>query len=98
MSISRTEVLRIAELAKLEFSEQELEAFATRFERILDYIETLKEVDIAGVEPTTHAGPAECAAASALRDDAVHRSFPVADALANAPDPGSDHFRVPKVL
>jgi aspartyl-tRNA(Asn)/glutamyl-tRNA(Gln) amidotransferase subunit C len=96
MSIDRTGVLKIAELAKLEFSDRELEAFTPQFQRILDYIEQLKEVDVEGVEPTSHAsvggGP------SAQRGDQVRQSLPVDEALANAPDPGSGHFRVPKVL
>jgi len=98
MSISRTEVVKIAELAKLEFSEEEMDALTARFQRILDYVEALKEVNVEGVEPTSHAASGAGAAVPALRDDVIHRSLPAADALGNAPDPGSDHFRVPKVI
>ncbi len=98
MSIDRAEVARIAELARLEFLEGELEAFTTQFQRILDHIETLKEVDVAGVEPTSHAAAGEGLTGSVLREDGVRGSLPVTEALSNAPDPGNDHFRVPRMF
>ncbi len=98
MSIDRTGVLKIAELARLEFTGDGLEAFTPQFERILDYIETLKEVSVEGVEPTSHVTTGEGASIQFARPDEVRNSLPADEALANAPDPGSDHFRVPKVL
>ena len=97
MPIDREGVLRIAELAKLDFSEQDLESFTPQFQRILGYIETLKEVNVEGIEPTSHASSARGSAAS-LREDQLRPSLPVEEALSNAPDPGGGHFRVPKVL
>ena len=98
MSIDRSEVEKIAELAKLEFSEDELASFTGQFGRILEYVKKLGEVDVAGVEATTHVGLAGAQHDSATRDDQTGRSLPVEEALANAPDPGAGHFRVPKVL
>lgn len=98
MSIDRAGVMKIAELAKLEFSDRELEEFTPQFQRILDYIEKLKETDVAGVEPTSHASVGEGPSVELARRDEARSSLPVEDALANAPDPGSGHFRVPKVL
>lgn len=98
MSISRTEVLKIAELAKLHFDDAELDAFTAQFQRILDYIEKLKEVDVTGIEPTSHVSSKGRAGESLLREDSVGDSLGVEEALANAPDPGADQFRVPKVL
>ncbi len=97
MAIDRSEVLRIAELAKLEFSASELDSFTAQFQEILEYVETLKEVSVEGVDPTSHAATA-AAAGAPLREDRLRPSLPVADALANAPDPGGGCFRVPKVL
>jgi len=54
VSITRTEILKIADLAKLHFSEEELDAFVPQFQRILDYIEQLKEANIEEIEPTSH--------------------------------------------
>ena len=98
MSVTRSEVLKIADLAKLEFSEAELDAFTAQFQRILDYIEKLKEVNVEGVEPTSHVSLVDEASEDPCRQDAVQDSLPVEEALANAPDPGAGQFRVPKVL
>ncbi len=98
MAVSRSEVLKIAELAKLRFSEAELDAFTVQFQRILDYIEKLKEVNVDGVEPTSHVSLVEESGEQPIRDDVVQDSLPVDEALANAPDPGAGQFRVPKVL
>ncbi len=98
MAVTRSEVLKIAELAKLRFSEAELDDFTAHFQRILDYIEKLKEVNVEGVEPTSHVSVVAEADAMACRGDTVQESLPVDEALANAPDPGAGHFRVPKVL
>ncbi len=98
MTISREEVLKIADLAKLHFNEAELDEFTAQFQRILDYVEKLKEADVLGVAPTSHVSAAEGIAPRVLREDVTRPSLPVGEALANAPDPGSGHFRVPKVL
>ncbi len=98
MAITRDEVLKIAELAKLHFDETEIDAFVSRFQRILDYIEQLEEVNIDGVEPTSHVSLTEDFEKYMFRDDEVCESLPAEDSLSGAPDPGSGHFRVPKVI
>ncbi len=98
MAISRSEVLKIADLAKLHFSEEELDAFSLQFQRILDYIEQLKEVDITGVEPTSHVSMAEGSEKCLFREDEVKESLSVAESLANAPEAGNGHFKVPKII
>jgi aspartyl-tRNA(Asn)/glutamyl-tRNA(Gln) amidotransferase subunit C len=97
MAISRDDVAGIAELAKLQFSEEEIEAFTPQFRRILNYVEKLQEVSVEGVEATTHVGRQSRSDAEG-RADETGRSFAVETALANAPDPGAGHFRVPKVI
>lgn len=98
MAISRSEVQKIAELAKLYFDEAELEAFTAQFQRILDYVETLKEVNVDGIAPTSHLALTEGFEKHNLREDAPHVSLPAEEALRNAPDCGDDHFKVPKVI
>lgn len=98
MAITRNEVLRIAELANLEFSEAELDAFMAQFQHILDYIEKLKEVDVDGVEPTSQVSLTEDFARFMFREDEERAPLPVAEALMNAPDDGDQHFLVPKVI
>ena len=98
MSIDRSEVLKIADLAKLHFDEEDLNTFTTQFQRILDYVEQLKQVNVEGVEPTSHVSLTEDFEKHLLREDLVKASLPVEESLSNAPDPGNDHFKVPKVL
>ena len=98
MAITRAEVVKIADLARLHLGEEELDAFTAQFQRILDYVEQLKQVDVTGIEPTSHVALADDFEKHMFRDDAVRPSLPVEESLANAPDPGAGHFRVPKVL
>jgi aspartyl-tRNA(Asn)/glutamyl-tRNA(Gln) amidotransferase subunit C len=98
VAISRSEVLKIAELSRLHFSEEDLDAFTAQFQNLLDYIEQLKQVEVAGIEPTSHVTLTEDFDKYIFREDEVRPSLPVEESLANAPDPGSGHFRVPKVI
>lgn len=88
------EVQRIAELAKLKFSDAELADFAEEFTRIVDYVGTVAAADLHDVEPMTccHEGAAE------LRADVVGATLPTATALSNAPQKNEAFFKVPKVL
>ncbi len=98
MAITRDEVRRIAELAKLHFTDAELAQFADQFQHILDYIEKLKKVEIEGVEPTSHVSVTADAEKQTWREDAPRPSLEVQEALKNAPEQRKDHFLVPKVL
>jgi aspartyl-tRNA(Asn)/glutamyl-tRNA(Gln) amidotransferase subunit C len=98
LAITRAEVVKIADLARLHFNGEELDAFTAQFQSILDYIEQLKQLDVSTVEPTSHVSLSADFAAHRFREDEVRPSLPVEESLANAPDPGSGHFRVPKVL
>jgi len=92
--ISREDVLHVARLARLELSEPELEKMREQLNSILTYIDRLKELDVAGVEPTSHAVPM----VNVMRDDVVVPSFPREEMLANAPDRVGDFFRVPRII
>ena len=98
VAITRAEVLKIADLARLHFSEQELVAFTAQFQGILDYVEQLEKVDVTGIEPTSHVSLTADFEKHIFREDETRPSLPVEECLANAPDPGAGHFRVPKVL
>lgn len=98
MAVTREVVLKIAELASLHFNEEEIDAFARQFQRILDYMEKLSEVDTTGIEPTSHVSLSEDFERHIFREDETRESIPVGKVLANAPDAGSGHFKVPKVL
>ncbi len=94
MSISREEVLHVAHLARLEFSEEEVELFTTQLADILNYVAQLNELDTSNVEPTYHAIPLS----NVFREDEVRESFPVDEILANAPERENGFFVVPKVI
>jgi aspartyl-tRNA(Asn)/glutamyl-tRNA(Gln) amidotransferase subunit C len=98
MSITREDISKVAELAKLHFADEELGEFTFQFQRILDYIEQLKELDVEGIEPTSHVSLSADFEKHMYRVDETRPSLPVEDSLANAPDPGKGHFRVPRVI
>jgi|WetSurMetagenome_2_1015567.scaffolds.fasta_scaffold55926_2 aspartyl-tRNA(Asn)/glutamyl-tRNA(Gln) amidotransferase subunit C len=98
VSITRAEVLKIADLAKLHYKDEELDAFVLQFQNILEYVEQLKEVDVENVPPTSHVSLASDFEKHIFREDEIRTSLPEDASLSNAPDPGAGHFRVPKVL
>ncbi len=94
MPLSREEVEHIAHLARLEFSEKELEAFTQELSQILDYMEKLSELDTSEVEPTYHA----LTVSNRFREDRVRPSFPPEEITQNAPQKEGSAFVVPKVI
>jgi len=92
--ISTDEVAYVANLARLTFAEDEMGRFTSQLNAILQYMDTLQEVDTAGVEPMTHA----IAQKNAFRTDAVGESLAVETALANAPEVRGNCFQVPRVI
>ena len=94
MAISRDEVLHIAQLANLDFSEQELGRITQQLSSILDYVAQLEGLDTSAVEPTSHVE----SGAHALREDALVPSISREEALANAPEADRGLFKVPKVI
>ena len=94
--LTRIDVLRIASLARLELTDQEVDLFASQLAHILEYAEDVQQVDTSGIEATSH--PLEPAAR--WRDDTPAPSLSRDDALANAPaaDRSAGLFKVPKVL
>jgi aspartyl-tRNA(Asn)/glutamyl-tRNA(Gln) amidotransferase subunit C len=94
--VSRTEVEKIAKLAKLSFTDTEYDALTGELNNVLGYIDQLKELDVAGVQPLENLN--EAIEESALRPDIRTESLPVDMALKNAPKSADNYFLVPKVL
>ena len=94
MSDDKVDVAHVAKLARLELSEEEISRFQGEINDILNYINTLKEVDVEGVEPTAHASSME----NVLRADEVGPCQDLEDTLANAPEEDDDLIAVPNVL
>ncbi len=95
MKITRAEVEHVADLARLHFTQEELEGFTTQLNDILSYVAQLEELDAGGIEPSTHA----IHMANAFRKDEIKPSLPPEEALANAPEKEDDaFFVVPKII
>ncbi|MDO4313180.1 MAG: Asp-tRNA(Asn)/Glu-tRNA(Gln) amidotransferase subunit GatC [Eubacteriales bacterium] len=81
-------------LAKLELSQEEKEAAKSDMERMLDYIDTLNELDTAGVEPMSHVFPVH----NVFREDVVTNGDGSEETLKNAPLRKEQSFKVPKTI
>ena len=96
MNITKEEVEKVAKLARLELTESEQAAFAKQLSQILTHVETLKQYDTTGVEPTATATvPGQT---NVFRPDIVRSSLSVDRAVANAPESVDGFFVVPKII
>lgn len=95
-TLTRADVRHIAELARLQLSEAELDLFAQQLTAILGYAAEVQRIDTTGVPPTSHLLPGE----TTWREDVPATPLDRQAALVNAPDRSRDGtlFRVPKVL
>ena len=84
----------VAELARLELTEDEKAVFQPQLEDIVKYVEKISEVDVSGVEPMLHGR----ALVNVFREDEERASLPVETALANAPARVGDEFLLPKIV
>jgi len=84
----------VARLARISLTPEEEAQLGSQLGNILGYIETLKEVDVSGVEPTAHAFPL----VNVTRPDVVEPSLPHEEALRNAPAKAGGLFVVPKIV
>ena len=89
--IDREQVLHVAKLARLELSDEEVATMAAELSGILEHVDRISKLDLAGVEPTTHVVALE----NVLRADVPRSSLDRDEALASAPDPSGGAFRVP---
>ncbi len=89
--IERDEVLHVARLARLALQEEEIEPMARELSAVLDHVARIAELDLEGVEPTSHV----VELSGALRADEPRPSLPREVALANAPAVSDEGFLVP---
>ncbi len=94
MKISKEEVERVAQLARLDMSAGEVEKMTRQLDSILQYVAKLDELDTTGVAVTTHTQDV----VNAFRDDEVRDSLPRDKALAAGPRHNDETFIVPKVI
>ncbi len=89
--IDRDTVLHVARLARLELTDGEVERMVGELGGVLEHIETIAQLDLDGVPPTTHV----IEVANALRDDEPRASLSRQQALAGAPAVADEGFAVP---
>lgn len=94
MSVTRKEVEHIAELARLELNDSELEEYTVQLNQILKYVEKLDELNTENIQPLSH--PVEDV--NVFRDDILKPSIYREDVLKNAPSKDDEFFKVPKVI
>lgn len=94
-TLSKQDVHRIAELARLELTDAELDLFTRQLGDILTYVEQIRALDTTGVAPTSQVlnRPVD-------REDTVAPTLSRADLLGNAPDAATEAglFKVPRVI
>lgn len=94
MSLSKKDVEYVANLSRLNLSEEELERFSGQLSNILDYINKLKELNVSETQPMSHVLDLK----NVLRKDEVRPSLSNEEVLKSAPSQDRGHFKVPKVV
>lgn len=94
MSATDLDIEYVANLACLELTEAEKAEFGGQLHQILGYVEKLKEVDVADVEPMAHPIPM----VNVMRPDERRPSLPHEEAMGNAPQAVNGLFQVPKIV
>jgi aspartyl-tRNA(Asn)/glutamyl-tRNA(Gln) amidotransferase subunit C len=89
--IDRDQVLHVARLARLRLGEDEVARMSSELSSVLDHIEKINELDLDGVEPTSHV----VEVVNVLRPDEPRESWPRERVLEGAPDVAQGGFRVP---
>ena len=94
MQTNKIDAGYVAELARLELTEEEKAVFQPQLEKIIGYVEKISQVDVSDVEPMMHGKEL----VNAFREDEVRPSMDRDDALANAPARTGDEFLLPKIV
>jgi aspartyl-tRNA(Asn)/glutamyl-tRNA(Gln) amidotransferase subunit C len=94
MSLSRDDVAKVALLARLRLSDEELARFTGQLNSIVDFVAQLQELDTRDIEPLAHGVEVR----NVFREDVLQPSLSREDALANAPKRDAECFLVPAVL
>lgn len=94
MHVDETTVRRIARLARIKITDEEAKGLEKELSGLLDWVEQLKQVDTAGVEPMTRVVAQELK----MREDVVTDGAKADDIVANAPATEDHFFVVPKVV
>jgi aspartyl-tRNA(Asn)/glutamyl-tRNA(Gln) amidotransferase subunit C len=94
MEITKDEVIYVAKLAKLEINDNDIDTFVEQISQILEYVNTLEQVDTDNIALTSHA----TFSTNVFREDVAESSLGIDSALSNAPMQEDGCFVVPKVI
>ncbi len=94
MAINKETVEYAAHLSRIDLEDKELEKLSRQIQDIVNYIDKLKALDTANIEPTSHILPIS----NVLREDIAAASLPIEKILKNAPAKRGSFFSVPKVI
>ncbi len=94
MALSHDEVKNVALLARLELTDAEIESQAVHLNALLAQFEKLLELDVTGIEPTSHS----VRIVNVLREDVIKPSLSRAEVLLNAPEARDGCFVVPRIV
>ena len=92
------DVRKVAKLAHLEITDEEVALYTPQMNEIVAYVEQLNELDTESVEPAIGGLTPEGQATMTSREDVPHESLGQKAALEEAPSSVEGHFQVPKVL
>jgi len=92
--VSKEVVKHMAQLCKLEFSDEELDNFTEEFSKIVEYVAQLTEIDTEGVEPAYNISQK----IQPLREDVIRESLSREEVLKNAPEEQYGYFKLPSVI
>jgi aspartyl-tRNA(Asn)/glutamyl-tRNA(Gln) amidotransferase subunit C len=93
--LSRNDVLKLAQLARLELSDQEVDEYAKELTEILHYVEQLQSVDVSSLKPTNQV----TGLTNVTRDDEIQDyGYNVKDLLKNVPQVEDDQIKVKRML
>ena len=94
LHLSAEDVRAIADLARLELSEEDVALYQRQLSDVLAYFQKLEELDTSQVDPSASVLPLT----NVMRADEAGAALPVDEAVANAPDSDGEQFRVGAVL
>jgi aspartyl-tRNA(Asn)/glutamyl-tRNA(Gln) amidotransferase subunit C len=94
MKVTRETIQHVADLARLNITEAEMDKLTFEMENIISYVDKLNELDTKDVKPMEHVIPIQ----NVLREDKVTGSFDREKLLKSAPSQENGCYKVPKVV
>ena len=93
--LSRDDVLKLAQLARIDLSDDEVTKFVSEFNAILGYVDLLQTVDVSGLEPTSQV----TGLVNVTRKDEVHNyGYKTTELLKNVPRLKNDRIQVQRMI